>query len=161
MVLPVNDCIELARKFSLCLIPLSLLTLLSACQMISSPTINTDLSQSSKSKACMKPIRLVQVNEKLANKESFYFYVGRPTCPYCRHFEPKLLKAIEDTQVPVFYLNTDEEDSTDVTTFVEEQGIESIPHLTYYKEGEEEDLLAKGSTASVDDIRIFLKTATK
>lgn len=138
---------------------LSLLALLTACQMTSSPSHNIQSNQERRNEISTEPIHLAQLLEKLANKETFYVYVGRPTCPYCRKFEPTLLKAMEDTQIPVFYLNTDEEELTEINNFVDSQGIETIPHLTYYKDGEKGDYLVQGSEASIDDIKVFLTTA--
>lgn len=107
----------------------------------------------------MEPIHLAQLREKLANKETFYVYVGRPTCPYCRKFEPNLNKAMEETQIEVYYLDTDAEEASEVTTFVDSQGIETIPHLTYYKEGKKGNFLVKGSESSLKEIKDFLKNA--
>lgn len=159
MVLPVNRNMQSIEKISLCLL-LLLFTLLSACQATAAPSIDTSSSQNSTTDIRTEPIRLAQLREKLANKETFYAYIGRPTCPHCRKFEPKLQEAIKRTQVPVFYLNTDEEDSAEASHFVDSQGITTVPHLTYYKEGETGAYLKKGSEATVGEIEIFLKTGT-
>lgn len=45
--------------------------------------------------------------KKLAQKETFYLYVGRPTCGDCNDFEPELISLIEayELQDRLLYLN--------------------------------------------------------
>lgn len=147
------------KKLSLYLMIFSLFKSLSACQVAPSSSINTDSHPSDSTKISAELIHLPQLREKLANKETFYLYIGRPTCSYCRNFEPKLQEAMKETQVPVFYLNTDAEDEVEVTIFVDTQGIETIPHLTYYREGQKGDSLTKGSESTIYEIQLFLNNA--
>lgn len=102
-------------------------------------------------------ISLEEVEKKIHGQEDFYLYVGRPTCPYCQKFFPNLEKAIHDTQVPVYYLNTDEEASDLVKNFVSSQNIQTVPHLTYYQNGEKQAYLEKGSQTPLEEIEQFLK----
>ena len=101
-------------------------------------------------------ISLTEVAEKMQNKESFYLYVGRPTCQYCATFSPNLEKAIVNTQVLVYYLNTDEEDAISAQAFAENEEIKTVPNLAYYQDGQKQTYLEKGSQASLQEIEAFL-----
>lgn len=92
-----------------------------------------------------KAIRLEEVVEKIQNKENFYLYVGRPTCHYCAKFSPILEEAITHTQVTVYYLNTDNEVLAEAQNFVAKEEIQTVPHLAYYRDGQRQSYLEKGS----------------
>lgn len=104
-----------------------------------------------------KAIRLEEVVEKIQNKENFYLYVGRPTCHYCAKFSPILEEAITHTQVTVYYLNTDNEVLAEAQNFVAKEEIQTVPHLAYYRNGQRQSYLEKGSQANLEEIESFLK----
>ncbi|NEW62130.1 thioredoxin [Granulicatella sp. zg-ZJ] len=45
--------------------------------------------------------------EKMANQDTFYVYIGRPTCADCQFFEPFFIKEIQRRQLhsSIFYVN--------------------------------------------------------
>lgn len=137
------------KKFISCICLLLCSVALYACQ--SSQEAKTEVITSTQS------ISLEEVEEKIGKQEDFYLYVGRPTCPYCQKFFPNLEKAIQDTQVSVYYLNTDEESSELVKNFVSSQNIETVPHLTFYHDGAKQGYLEKGSQTPLEEIEQFLK----
>lgn len=104
-----------------------------------------------------KAIRLEEVVEKIQNKENFYLYVGRPTCHYCAKFSPILEEAITHTQVTVYYLNTDNEVLAEAQNFVAKEEIQTVPHLAYYRNGQRQSYLEKGSQANLEEIESFLE----
>lgn len=104
-----------------------------------------------------KAIRLEEVVEKIQNKENFYLYVGRPTCHYCAKFSPILEEAINNTQVTVYYLNTDNEVLAEAQNFVAKEEIQTVPHLAYYRDGQRQSYLEKGSQANLEEIESFLE----
>lgn len=104
-----------------------------------------------------KAIRLEEVVEKIQNKENFYLYVGRPTCHYCAKFSPILEEAITHTQVIVYYLNTDNEVLAEAQNFVAKEEIQTVPHLAYYRDGQRQSYLEKGSQANLEEIESFLE----
>lgn len=104
-----------------------------------------------------KAIRLEEVVEKIQNKENFYLYVGRPTCHYCAKFSPILEEAITHTQVTVYYLNTDNEVLAEAQNFAAKEEIQTVPHLAYYRDGQRQSYLEKGSQANLEEIESFLE----
>lgn len=132
----------------LCLLTLSLF--LGACSEKMSPKTQQELTS-------YKAIRLEEVVEKIQNKENFYLYVGRPTCHYCAKFSPILEEAITHTQVTVYYLNTDNEVLAEAQNFVAKEEIQTVPHLAYYRDGQRQSYLEKGSQANLEEIESFLE----
>ena len=43
--------------------------------------------------------------------EGFILFIGRPSCPYCRRFEPKLTQVAKDNQLTVYFVNSEAADS--------------------------------------------------
>ncbi len=146
------------------LFPLLLVFLfLVACHSPSSTERSTPLSSpttSSKSEVHFYTnSSLTAIKKKIDFDQAFYLYVGRPTCPYCNRFLPKLEEAIRTTNVPVYYLNTDEEtDTAAVTDFLTTQDIQTVPYLAYYRGNQRVAFLEKGSESSLKEIETFLMT---
>lgn len=126
--------------------------LISLCLMACQSTKSED-----KKLSTYQSISLSEVEKKIQQEEDFLLYVGRPTCPHCRAFAPRLEEAIQTTQVNVYYLNTDEEDAENIQNFASSASIQTVPHLAYYKEGGKVRFLEKGSEASLSEIEDFLK----
>lgn len=132
----------------LCLLTFSLF--LGACREKANSKAKQELTS-------YKAIRLEEVVEKIQNKENFYLYVGRPTCHYCAKFSPILEEAITHTQVTVYYLNTDNEVLAEAQNFVAKEEIQTVPHLAYYRDGQRQSYLEKGSQANLEEIESFLE----
>ena len=70
-----------------------------------------------------------------------FVYIGRPTCAYCKVFEPILEEAIEESDATVYYYNTDEvRNKGEDDMLVELLGdleVESVPILLKLKDGAE------------------------
>ncbi len=47
-----------------------------------------------------------QVEERLANGEKTILYIGKPVCPYCQRFVPKLDNVREQNDLTIHYLNS-------------------------------------------------------
>ena len=54
-----------------------------------------------------------EVLEKLENKESFIVYVGYDDCQSCKEFKPILNQLIEDYDITIYYLPTDDKQTED------------------------------------------------
>ncbi|WP_211747203.1 thioredoxin family protein [Paenibacillus sp. Marseille-Q4541] len=95
--------------------------------------------------------------------QSGFLYVGRPTCPVCREFLPKLERASEDTGQLVYYYNTDEgrkQDEQEVMALMNQLEINSVPALLYIENGKETDRLTPG-TMDQDSIVAFIQSHIK
>lgn len=46
------------------------------------------------------------LNKKLEKKDSFWVYIGRPSCPDCQRFSPRLEKLLTSKKKNLFYYNT-------------------------------------------------------
>lgn len=71
------------------------------------------------------------------NNEGFYFYLGRPTCEYCRAFSPVLKSFSERISLPIYYYDMDQGDwGKEIGQFLmDRMGLEGIPTLIYIKNG--------------------------
>ena len=54
-----------------------------------------------------------EVLEKLENKESFIVYVGYDDCQSCKEFKPILNQLIENYDITIYYLPTDDKQTED------------------------------------------------
>ena len=54
-----------------------------------------------------------EVLEKLENKESFIVYVGYDDCQSCKEFKPILNQLIENYDITIYYLTTDDKQTED------------------------------------------------
>ncbi len=46
------------------------------------------------------------VADRLANGDKTILFIGKPTCPYCRKFVPKLNNVREENNLTIYYLNS-------------------------------------------------------
>lgn len=80
-------------------------------------------------------ITMEEVKEKMNKKETFFVYAGFRNCPYCRALSPWLKAAVEEKKLEVFYLDT-QGDNPDFNEFAGGLGIEYVPSIFAFKEGE-------------------------
>lgn len=86
------------RKFKVCL--LVLLLLLTGC--------NKKFT-----KGEVKTAYADKVLEMLENDESFIVYIGYEDCPTCQQYKPILQQLIENYDVVIYYLPTDDKETED------------------------------------------------
>jgi thioredoxin 1 len=72
------------------------------------------------------------LEEKLANKESFFIYYFASDCPHCRLTTPQLKPLADELGVNFHQFNLREFD-----TYFGKMNIEATPTLIYYKDGVE------------------------
>lgn len=109
----------------------------------------------------LKQITLIDVVNKLGSGDSFIILFARPTCPYCRIFVPKLYDAVSsleknDTNIKIYYVNTDEEHTETFKNFAYKNKIKTVPNLSYFAKGVKVDSLEKGSQSTLQEIIDFL-----
>ncbi|HFU4024425.1 TPA: hypothetical protein ACGO0F_000093, partial [Streptococcus suis] len=74
--------------------------ILYACQKTTTKetlTKSSSITTSSQTSQSYIAISLAELQEKMTTSEDFFLYVGRPTCPYCEIFLPKLEEAIQES----------------------------------------------------------------
>ena len=104
----------------------------------------------------LQKISLEAVEQKIQHKESFYLYTGRESCPYCQEFAPKLAKAVDETKITVYYLDSEHIDKTSWNNFKTTVGFKTIPNLTCFTNGTVYDKLSNTSQANVEVIESFV-----
>lgn len=105
----------------------------------------------------LEEITIDQLNQKIANSETFMVYLGRETCPYCNIFVPKLAEAHKDKPVTIYYVDTEKTKGQTLDDFVTHFSIKTVPNFSYFANKEKADTLHKGSETSVEEIKAFLE----
>lgn len=98
-------------------------------------------------KTVLTPMSNEQLESFLQEQKTGVVYIGRPTCPVCKEFQPTLEKVSEATQTNVFYYNTDlarQEQEMKLSQLMEQLQVPSVPTVIYFKEGKEADRLQDG-----------------
>lgn len=73
-----------------------------------------------------------EADELLSNEEGTIVFIGRPTCPYCRKFAPKLHKVSTEHKVQVNFVNSEHPDYTqELKDFREKYGVPTVPGILY------------------------------
>ena len=83
--------------------------------------------------------------------ESYYLYIGRSTCPYCRVFSP-VIKELSSRQ-KVFYLDVENFKFNEATEDLIEKtlSVESVPYIVYYSNGKITKSI-NDSSATIEDV---------
>ncbi|MBX4268548.1 thioredoxin domain-containing protein [Clostridium estertheticum] len=97
---------------------------------------NNEIPTTSKVKILLD-INKESLAEKIENKESFLVYIGRPSCPDCRKFTPKLEKKLTDTNKQILYYNTEVHASKkqEMRVYLNSLGIKSVPTIMGVSKG--------------------------
>lgn len=70
--------------------------------------------------------------EMLADGEEKLVFIGRPTCPFCRKYLPKLKQALGEDVQNTYYLNSEQTATDDaLSDFRFEVGAKTVPSLVY------------------------------
>ena len=104
----------------------------------------------------LQKISLEAVEQKIQHQEGFYLYTGRESCPYCQEFAPKLAKAVDKTNITMYYLDSEHIDKTSWNNFKTTVGFKTIPNLTCFTNGTVYDKLSNTSQANVEVIESFV-----
>lgn len=68
----------------------------------------------------------------LEEDEAKLVFIGRPTCPFCRKYLPKLIQSLGDDVSSTYYLNSEETATDDaLSDFRFEVGAKTVPSLVY------------------------------
>ncbi|MGW8959360.1 thiol reductase thioredoxin [Paenibacillus sp. NPDC055715] len=88
----------------------------------------------------VKHLSRISANEtmdKFNSGEGFYFYIGRPSCYYCREFSPILKEFSWRISQPIYYYNQDGGDwGPEIRQFLKDHiNLQGTPTLAYIKDG--------------------------
>lgn len=97
-------------------------------------------------------------------KESFFVYTGRSSCPYCQIFAPKLYEASslkENNGVIINYLNSDNGSDTGLHSYLSNHNIDYVPNLNYFKDGTLVETLQISNDSTIEQISDFIASNEK
>lgn len=101
------------------------------------------------------PASVSLVKEKIASGEKFILFIGRPSCPYCQRFEPKLSNVAHSSNFNIFYVNSEnEEELEEIQGLRNRYGIATVPALFVSENGSVK--VVCDSSLSEDDILDFI-----
>lgn len=110
-----------------------------------------------KSSHYLKAVSINEIQTMMANKKTFYLYTGRATCPHCRQFLTRLIKATKPSKIPVYYLDSESTPfSLELKAFRNHYHITTVPNLSRFQSYCLTKTLKKPSLASTEDIILFL-----
>lgn len=77
------------------------------------------------------------LDEKLGKKDSFWVYIGRPSCPDCQRFSPRLEKLLTSKKKNLFYYNTTckVSEKKEMKAYVEGLQVHEIPAILKVEKG--------------------------
>lgn len=78
-----------------------------------------------------------EFKKKISNQEDFWIYVGRPNCPDCQKYYPRLERYLEENSLTLLYFNTKVKVSQkeDMVEFLNDLGVDEIPAILKIKNG--------------------------
>ena len=76
------------------------------------------------------PASVSLVKEKIASGEKFILFIGRPSCPYCQRFEPKLSNVAHNSNFNIFYVNSENEEELEE---IQDMVLQLFRHFLYQK----------------------------
>lgn len=101
------------------------------------------------------PISVSSAKENIDTAEKFILFIGRPSCPYCQLFEPKLSNVARNSNLTIFYINSENsEELEDIQALRKRYGIATVPALFVSENGAAK--VVCDSSLSEDDILDFI-----
>ena len=95
------------------------------------------------------PISISTAKDKISSTDKFILFIGRPSCPYCQLFEPKL------SNFTIFYINSENTEELEyIQALRKRYGIATVPALFVSENGTAK--VVCDSSLSEDDILDFI-----
>lgn len=102
------------------------------------------------------PVTSAKAKDLIASEEKVILFIGRPSCPYCRRFEPKLTAVAQREQLAIAFLNSEDmADSQGIQELRATYGVPTVPGLLVAEKGEVR--VVCDSSLSEEDITAFIK----
>lgn len=79
----------------------------------------------------------IELNQKIADNESFYVYIGSSSCPDCESFRPELEEILSDTNEKMLYYSTEYPSSKkqEIRDYLKTFDVKSIPSIMFFSDG--------------------------
>ncbi|XJS11670.1 glutaredoxin family protein [Aerococcaceae bacterium WGS1372] len=101
-------------------------------------------------------INAEEAEDKLQSVQGTVVFLGRPTCPFCRKFAPKLHEVSKNAEVDVYYVNSEKEgQEVALSEFREKYGLATVPSLLV--SAEDNVKVRSDSSMSTEEITSFIK----
>lgn len=76
------------------------------------------------------PVAVSKVEELIQEGNKVILFVGRPSCPYCQRFEPKLTAVANETGADILFVNSENlQEIEAIQAFRATYGILTVPGL--------------------------------
>lgn len=93
-------------------------------------------------------VQVENLNDIAQSEESFFVYIGRETCPFCRMFVSELSSAADNTNKKIYYIDSEDRTNTSLNQFREDNEIVTVPTLVKVTNKKIEAILESGLTDS-------------
>lgn len=99
-----------------------------------------------------------EISNKINNDNTFYLFIGRESCPYCRMFVPKLKQAADQNDIQIEYLNV-EDKQDNLESFAKKYNLQYVPELRFFNGSEYTSKIENldSENITVEEIEGFLK----
>ena len=91
----------------------------------------------------LKNISLKELNEKMDNKEEFFFVVTQDGCSHCEEFLPVLKEVLNENKIVGYDFNLTRLSDSDKDSFYEMFDIEGTPTTIFIKDGKELSIMQR------------------
>ncbi len=91
----------------------------------------------------LKNINFKELNEKLDNKEEFFFVVTQDGCSHCEEFLPVLKELLNENKIIGYDFNLTRLSESDKDSFYEMFDIEGTPTTIFIKDGKELSIMQR------------------
>ncbi len=104
----------------------------------------------------LKTITYSELEEMIANKESFILEIVQTGCSACENFTPRFKDVLSEYDVTAYSLNLTNMNEEDTNKFNQLLNINSTPTVVFFNEGEEESVSYR-IIGAVDNDKIIQK----
>ena len=95
-----------------------------------------------------------KVEALIAEGKEVVLFVGRPTCPYCRRFAPKINEVREALGKEMYFINSEDRANEALAAFRAKYNMPTVPGLLVARDGEVR--VVCDSSQSVEQIKAFI-----
>lgn len=101
-----------------------------------------------------EPITPALADEKIQAGNQEIIFIGRPTCPFCQKFAPKLQEVVDQHDLTVYYIfSQDSQHQAEIDALREKYDIKTVPALIYTDQPVK---IKCDSSMSIEEITAFV-----